>query len=103
METNYRLLQVLVLVMTAVVFTASMKCNKLILMSDMENTAPLDNGATNGVVLETGQYTVRTTKRTKSASVNNLISKLHGASDIEYKHKSFTAVLQPRDLKKVCS
>ena len=102
MEINYRLLQILVLVMTAVVFTASMKCNKLIL-SDTENSATPDNGATINDVLETGQYMVRTIRRTDSASVIDLISKLHGASGIEYNHKSFTAFLQPKDLKKVCN
>ena len=99
MEVSYRLLQVLVLAMTAVVFTASLKCNKII-SSVTEDSATVNNGATSDV-LEMGQYMVRTTERTDSVSVKGLISRLHGASDIQYKHRSFIAILQPKDLKKV--
>ena len=51
--------------------------------------------------MEMGQYRVKTSQRTDSEPVKDLISKLHGATNIQYKHKSFTAVLQPKDLKKV--
>ena len=94
MGMNSPLLQALVLVMTAVAFTASLKCDKMIL-SDKENPA------TNDAVLEMGRYMVRTYQRTHSDPVRDLVSRLRGASDIKYRQKSFTAVLQPRDLKKV--
>lgn len=99
MDINYQLIQVMVLAMTAVAFTASMTCNKMI-VSVEESSTTVKFGANNDV-MEMGQYIVRTTRRTKSASVQDLVSNLHGASDINYKHKSFTAVLQPKDLKKV--
>ena len=103
MGISHQLLQVLVLAMTAVVFTASMRCNKL-LTSNTENSTAVNNEATSDV-LETGKYIVRTTERTDSASVRGLISKLQGAnhSDIEYRHRSFTAILLPKDLKKVAN
>ena len=94
MGMNSLLLQALVLVMTAVAFTASLKCDKMILSAK-------ENPATNDAVLEMGRYMVRTTQRTHSGLVKDLVSRLHGANDIEYRGKSFTAVLQPRDLKKV--
>ena len=94
---TYLLLQVLVLMTTAVVFTASLKCNKMI-VSAKDNSANVVN---NDVVVEMGRYVVRTTERTDSDPVKNLVSKLRGASDIKYRHKKFTAILQPRDLKKV--
>lgn len=96
MDINYQLIQVMVLAMTAVAFTASMTCNKMIVSVEESSTTGANND-----IMEMGQYIVRTTRRTKSASVQDLVSNLHGASDINYKHKSFTAVLQPKDLKKV--
>ena len=90
----YLLLQVLVLVATAVVFTASLKCNKMILSARNSSAAGVNNDA----VLDKGQYMVRTTQKTDSDPVKDLISKLRGANDIiKYRHKSFTAVLQSRD------
>ena len=97
MGITYLLLQVLVLITTAVVFTASLKCNKMIL-SAKDNTAA---GVNNDAILEKGRYVVRTTLRTNSNPVKDLVSRLRGASDIKYRHKKFAAVLQPRDLKKV--
>ena len=94
MGLNSLLLQALVLVMTAVAFTASLKCDKMILSSK-------ENLATNDAVLEMGRYMVRTTQRTHSDLVKDLVSRLRGASEIKYRGKTFTAVLQPRDLKKV--
>ena len=86
--------------MTAVVFTASMACDKMILNVE-DNSATVSSGVANNVVMEMGRYMVRTTQRTDSAPVKDLVSKLRGASNIQYRHKSFTAVLQPKDLKKV--
>ena len=87
-------LQLLLLTATAAVLTAAMTCKNMITSSN-GNT-----GATNDI-LETGQYRVRTTMRTDSAEVKDLISKLNGASDIQHKRHSFTAILRPKDLKKV--
>lgn len=72
-----------------------MVCDKLI-----------DNGATGNTesskeILETGRYEVRTTPRTNSTEVQGLIAELDGASDIQYSVSLFTAILQPKDLKKV--
>lgn len=100
MGDNCLLLQVLVLATTAVVFTTSTICNKMI-WSIEENSFGASSGVTGEMVMEMGQYKVKTSQRTDSEPVKDLISKLHGATNIQYKHKSFTAVLQPKDLKKV--
>ena len=97
MVMNYPMLQALVLVMTTVVFTASLKCDKLIMIAEDGSRTRV----TNDVVLEMGRYRVRTTQKTSSDPVKDLVSRLRGASDIKYRGKTLTAVLQPRDLKKV--
>ena len=77
---NSLLLQALVLVMTAVAFTASLKCDKMILSAK-------ENPGANDAVLEMGRYMVRTTQRTHSDPVKDLISRLRGTSDIKYRQK----------------
>ena len=89
-------LQLLLLMGTIAVLTAAVTCKNLI--SDTSSNG--NTGATTDI-LETGQYMVRTNMRTDSEEVQDLISKLDGASDIQYKQHSFTAILQPKDLKKV--
>ena len=91
--------QILLLVATMAVYTAAMTCNKMI-WDESSNENMRSRGADD--IMEMGQYTVRTTRRTDSAELQDLISTLDGASDIQYKRNSFTAVLQPKDLKKVC-
>ena len=94
---NFSLHIVLLLVVTTTaVYTAAMTCDKMIWeKSSNENTRAAND------IMEMGQYTVSTTRRTDSAEVQDLISTLDGASDIQYKQNSFTAILQPKDLKKV--
>ena len=89
-------LQLLLLIGTTTVLTAAMTCKNII----WDTSSNGNTGATTNI-LQTGQYTVRTTMRTDSSEVQDLISKLNGASDIQYKRHSFTAILQPKDLKKV--
>ena len=89
-------LQLLLLMGTTAVLTTAVTYKNII--SDTSSNG--NTGATTDI-LETGQYMVRTTMRTDSAEVQDLISKLNGASDIQYKRHSFTAILQPKDLKKV--
>ena len=85
----------LLVVTTTAVYTAAMTCDKMIWeKSSNENTC---TGVANDV-LEMGQYTVSTTRRTDSDEVQDLISTLDGASDIQYEHNSFTAILQRKDL-----
>ena len=79
---NFSLQLLLLLVANTAVYTAAMTCK-------------------NDGVMEMGHYFVRTTHSTDSVEVRNLISTLDGANNIQYKCKSFTAFLQPRDLKKV--
>ena len=90
--------QILLLVATMAVYTAAMTCNKMI-WDESSNENMRSRGADD--IMEMGQYIVRTTRRTDSAELQDLISTLDGASDIQYKRNSFTAVLQPKDLKKV--
>ena len=88
--------QLLLLVTTTAVFTAGITCNKMIRNENLTNGTEGTND-----IMEMGQYVVRTNVRTDSVELQTLILKLDGASGIQYKLKSFTAVLQPRDLKKV--
>ena len=89
-------LQLLLLMGTTAVLTAAVTCKNVIWHTSSNG----NTGATTDI-METGQYMVKTTMRTDSAEVQDLISKLNGASDIQYKKHSFTAILQPKDLKKV--
>ena len=92
---NFSLHILLLVVTTTADYTAAMTCDKMIWeKSSNENTRTAND------ILEMGQYTIRTTRRTDSAEVQDLISTLDGASDIQYKHNSFTAILQPKDLKR---
>ena len=95
MNFRFRLLQLLLLETTASVLTGALICKRTI--SLVEGT-----GITNDV-MEMGRYTVRTTTTIDSTELQDLISSLalDKASEITYKKKSFTAVLQPKDLKKV--
>jgi len=98
MKFNSRLLlQFLLLLLTATVFTSAVTCKKLIL-----SDGPTGNvGASRDDIMETGRYTVRTTQKTDSRSVKDLLNELDGARDIEYHLMWFTAILEPKDLKKV--
>ena len=91
-------LQLLLLMGTTAVLTAAMTCKNIIW-----DTSSNGNTGASTDILQTGQYMVRTTMRTDSSEVQDLISKLNGASDIQYKRHSFTAILRPKDLKKVIS
>ena len=51
--------------------------------------------------MDTGIYMVNTTHNTKSQQVQYLIEILDAARDIKYMEDSFTAILEPKDLKKV--
>ena len=79
--------------------TVAVTCDKLIV-----DSGPVGNigliGASNEI-MEMGRYEVRTFARTNSAEVQNLIAELNGARDIQYTVAWFTAILQPKDLKKV--
>ena len=94
---NFSVHILLLIVTTTAVYTAAMTCDKMI----WEESSNENTRTTNDVIMEMGRYMVRTTRRTDSDEVQDLISTLDGASDIQYKHNSFTAILQPKDLKKV--
>ena len=91
-------LQLLLLIGTTAVLTAAATCKNVIW-----HTSSNGNTGATADIMETGQYKVKTTMKTDSAEVQDLISKLNGASDIQYKQHSFTAILRPKDLKKVIS
>ena len=65
------------------------------------DSGPVGNTGLIGEPMETGRYKVKTFARTNSDEVRSLIAKLNGASDVQYTVASFTAILQPKDLKKV--
>jgi len=76
-----------------------MICDKLLI-----DSGPIGNiNRATKEIMETGRYEVRTTVRTNSTQVKSLIAELDGASDIQYGILWFTAILQPKDLKKVTS
>lgn len=94
------ILQVALLIAISTKFLASaMICSKLIESNSTGNTS---TGASKEI-MEMGRYEVRTTARTNSAEVRSLIAELDGANDIQYNVAWFTAILQPKDLKKVAS
>ena len=95
MMFKYQLQKILLVATTMVMITSAMKCDKLILTSDTVG----NNGAK--TILETGRYMVTTTLYTRSNKIQSLIDRLNGASNIQYSDKSFTAILVPKDLKKV--
>jgi len=94
MTIMLQLLQILLLAASSIILTSA--CDKLI----TDVTTIGETGISNGI-MEMGRYIVRTTQRIKSDEVQSLITTLSGASDIENRRKSFTAILQPKDLKKV--
>lgn len=97
MDYSLKFLQLLlVIAANAVVFTAAMTCDKMIWNKHQTR----GTGVTD-VVMEMGQYKIRTTKKTRSTKIQDLIKTLDGASNFQNRSKSFTAVLQPSDLKKV--
>ena len=97
MNVKYHLQKILLVVVTTVMVTSAMTCEKLVDESDsIGNTGFVE-------IMDTGRYMVNTTGNTRSQQVQSLIEMLDGASDIQYKEKSFTAKLLPKDLKKVYS
>ena len=98
MNLVFRFLQFLFLVaVTTEFFTAAMTCDKLI---------PIDSGSIGNIgepedIIETARYEVETYAMANSTEVKDLIAELAGASDFQYHVTTFTAVLQPKDLKKV--
>ena len=96
--TFLRVLQIfLIMVATTNHFTVAMICKKLI---------PIDLGnivAPAKISMERARYEVETYARVNSTKVENLIAGLDGANDTQYNVTTFTAVLQPKDLKKVAN
>ena len=95
------LLQIVFLVMvTTKCFTVALTCDKLIIRSHVFGNIGLK---AHKEVMEAGRYEVRTIGRATSAEVRSLIAGLTGASDVRYTvaWPWFTAILQPKDLKKV--
>jgi len=84
-------------IVTVVTITSAMKCDKMVLSSGKLG----DDGAK--TILETGQYMITTTLYTRSNKIQSLIERLNGASNIQYLDRSFSAMLVPKDLKKVCT
>ena len=98
MNFMFGLLQILFLVTVNTKFlTVAMSCDKLIQTGSIGNTGAPEE------IMETGRYEVRTFARTNSNEVRDLIAELDGASGIQYRIAYFTAILQPKDLKKVAS
>ena len=94
MDIGYHLLKVLFVAVTTVMVTSAMMCDKLI-----DESGSVRN--TGAEIMDTGRYMVNTTVNTKSQQVQSLIEILDGARDIQYTERSFTATLEPKDIKKV--
>ena len=95
MKFRYQFQKILLVAVTTVVVTSAMKCDKLIDDSGSVGNTGVD------MIMDTGRYVVNTTSSIKSQQVQSLIERLNGASDIQYMEDSFTAILEPKDLKKV--
>ena len=72
-----------------------MKCDKSI-----DDSGSVGNTGVE-MIMDTGRYVVNTTSSTKTQQVQFLIERLNGARDIRCMEDSFTAILEPKDLKKV--
>ena len=95
MNIRYHLKKILLVVATTAMVTSAMTCEKLV----DENGSMGNTGAAE--IMDTGRYRVNTTVNTSSQQVQSLIDRLNGASDIQYTKNSFSAILKPKDLKKV--
>jgi len=87
-----RVLPVLLTVLAGVMVTSAMKCSKIILEGTTTGEARTKD------VMEKGRYLVETIEL---LNPKLLVSVLSEASDIKINNGSFTAILQPSDLKKV--
>ena len=96
MNIRNHLQKILLVAVTAAMVTSVMTCDKLI-----DDSNSVGNTYTGVKIMDTGVYMVNTTHNTKSQQVQYLIEILDGARDIEYMEESFTAILEPKDLKKV--
>ena len=94
MNIRYHLQKILLVMVATAMVTSAIICDKLI-----DDNASLGN--TRDKIMDAGRYMVNTTGSTKSQQVQLLIDRLNGARDIRYTDDSFTAVLEPKDLKKV--
>jgi len=88
MNIRYQLQKIFLVAVATIMVTSAMTCEKLV----------EDNEA---VIMDTGRYMINTTGNTRSQQVQELVDMLYGARDIQYREESFTAVLEPKDLKKV--
>ncbi|XP_065893704.1 uncharacterized protein, partial [Dysidea avara] len=100
MANSLRLLQIVLLAVCSMVLTSALTCDKLIL----DATTIGEIGVSNDI-MEMGRYKVSTTKPRNTNKIQALMATLNGASRIRGKLKSrrFSAILQPTDLKKLCS
>ena len=94
MNLRYHLQKILLVAVTTAMVASAMTCDKLI---DESGSV----GNTGAKIMDTGRYMVNTTVNTKSQQVQSLIEILDGARHIQYTERSFTATLEPKDLKKV--
>jgi len=94
MNIRYHLQKIFLIAVTTIMVTSGMTCEKLVDDNDLV-------GNTGAVIMDTGRYMINTTGNTRSQQVQELVEKLYGARDIQYMEESFTAVLEPKDLKKV--
>jgi len=95
MNIKYHLKKILLVVATTAMVTSAMTCEKLV----DESGSSGNTGAAE--IMDTGRYMINTTGNTRSQQVQSLIDRLNGARDIQYMKNSFTAILEPKDLKKV--
>ena len=97
MYLSFGLLKLLLLITATTISTGRSICKTKTSLAKSGSILTYD-------VMEMGRYMVRTTMRTNSMKVQHLIASLalnKVTGDIQYKSKSFTAVLQPKSLKKV--
>lgn len=71
----------------------ALKCDKLHTIDD--------NPTTKDRVFNEGVYHVKTKLKPGSAEIQELITSLKGISNVHFSKRSFTAILQPKHIKKV--
>ena len=78
---------------TLICSVVALKCDKLHSIDD--------NPTTEDQVFNEGIYRVKTKLKSDSAKIQELITSLKGISNVNFSKRSFTAILQPKHIKKV--
>ena len=93
MSLQNRMVFIYSMVCILICSAVALKCDKL--------QTNGDNTTTEDLVFNEGIYHIKTTLRSKSEELQELVVSLQGISNVKITKRSFTATLQPKHIKKV--